>query len=54
MKWLKSIEIVKVSEMAETQENYSSYYAEQKYVAIARFRIVVNAKSVEINITYSL
>jgi hypothetical protein len=40
--------------MKETQLNYVSKYAIQKYVAIARFRIIVNAKSLEINITYSL
>jgi len=45
---------LKVLSMKETQLNYVSKYAIQKYVAIARFRIIVNAKSLEINITYSL
>ena len=45
---------LRVLTMQETQTDYISKYAVQKYVAIARFRVVVNAKSVEINITYSL
>ena len=45
---------IRVLTMKETQTDYISKYSLQKYIAIARFRIVVNAKSVEINITYSL
>ena len=45
---------LRVLTMQETQQQYISKYSVQKYVAVARFRIVVNAKSVEINITYSL
>lgn len=45
---------IKVLTIKETQTDYASYYAEQKYVAQAKFRIVVNGRSVVINITYSL
>ena len=45
---------IKVLSIKQTQTDYASLYAEQKYVAQAKFRVVVNGRSVVINITYSL
>jgi len=45
---------IRVLTMKETQTDYGSLYAVQKYVADAKFRVVVNGRAVVINITYSL
>lgn len=45
---------INVLTIQQTQTDYASYYADQKYIADAKFRIVVNGRAVVINITYSL